>query len=274
MKNQDSMTGQEQKIKISELPVSVTFTGLWTIGYQEGQDGRNTSVRVSLDEIQSAYDNVIEATSLAREASVKANISASLADLATEAANTAAGKANAEAESAKNAGLNAVAAADEANRSATLAENSAKKAGEATDMAEEQANRASAAAASALSTIADMDALGKAIASYVYAAPVSMRVTVPESISLKNKVKQRISVSLSPSYVMKNVLYQRVSGDSTVSDPSGELTLSGVGETVFHIIPTQNTELWREVRVRSRNPLMRLATSGKIRINGKKIRIV
>lgn len=61
------MTGQEKKIKISELPASVTFAGLWTIGYQV-IDGRKTSVRVSLSDIQGAYEGVLEATSAAREA--------------------------------------------------------------------------------------------------------------------------------------------------------------------------------------------------------------
>lgn len=61
------MTGQEKKIKISELPASVTFTGLWTLGYQV-IDGRKTSVKVSLSEIQGAYDDVLEATKAAQEA--------------------------------------------------------------------------------------------------------------------------------------------------------------------------------------------------------------
>ena len=43
------MTGQERKIKISELPPSVTFNGLWTLGYQETK-GKRMSVKVSLSE--------------------------------------------------------------------------------------------------------------------------------------------------------------------------------------------------------------------------------
>ena len=49
------MTGQEQRIKISELPTSVSFSGLWTLGYQI-VDGKKTSVKVSLDEIGKAYE--------------------------------------------------------------------------------------------------------------------------------------------------------------------------------------------------------------------------
>jgi phage pre-neck appendage-like protein len=61
------MTGQEKKIRISELPASVTFRGLWTIGYQM-VEGKKTSVRVSLAEIQQVYDDVVAATETARTA--------------------------------------------------------------------------------------------------------------------------------------------------------------------------------------------------------------
>ena len=61
------MTGQERKIKISELPPSETFNGLWTLGYQETK-GKRMSVKVSLSEIQTAYDDMLSATETARTA--------------------------------------------------------------------------------------------------------------------------------------------------------------------------------------------------------------
>ena len=61
------MTGQERKIKISELPPSVTFNGLWTLGYQETK-GKRMSVKVNLSEIQTAYDDMFSATETARMA--------------------------------------------------------------------------------------------------------------------------------------------------------------------------------------------------------------
>jgi len=75
------MTGQEQKIKISDLPSSVSFRGLWTLGYQY-IDGEKTSVKVSLDEIQAAYDNVVSATDSANRATTRAENAASLANRA------------------------------------------------------------------------------------------------------------------------------------------------------------------------------------------------
>lgn len=61
------MAEQNKGIKISDLPQSVTFTGLWTLGYQV-VDGMSVSVRVSLEEIQAAYEGVKSATADARQA--------------------------------------------------------------------------------------------------------------------------------------------------------------------------------------------------------------
>lgn len=61
------MEEQNKGIKISDLPQSVTFTGLWTLGYQV-VDGMAVSVRVSLEEIQAAYEGVKSATADARQA--------------------------------------------------------------------------------------------------------------------------------------------------------------------------------------------------------------
>lgn len=61
------MTGQERKIKISELPPSVTFNGLWTLGYQETK-GKRMSVKVNLSEIQTAYDDMLSLAETARTA--------------------------------------------------------------------------------------------------------------------------------------------------------------------------------------------------------------
>lgn len=87
------MTGQERKIKISDLPASLTFQGLWTIGYQY-VDGVKTTVRVSLGEIQTAYEQTLSATyaanqaaSLATTATERASAAAQSAEQATETAN-------------------------------------------------------------------------------------------------------------------------------------------------------------------------------------------
>ena len=75
------MTGQEQRIKISELPTSVSFSGLWTLGYQI-VDGKKTSVKVSLDEIEKAYEDAVAAASAAGKAAINALSAAARADSA------------------------------------------------------------------------------------------------------------------------------------------------------------------------------------------------
>lgn len=122
--------------------------------------------------------------------------------------------------------------------------------------------------------VVEMDTLMKNFSGEANASPVRMTLTYPSVLSTSNKVAQKIGAQLYPSYVMKNVLYQREEGSSLRADPSGNLTVVGTGSTVFHVIPTQNTELWQEVKITVRTPLIRLTGSGMIRLNGGKIRIV
>ena len=50
-----------------------------------------------------------------------------------------------------------------------------------------------------------------------------MNLTYLPEISLRNKVAQRITAQLIPSYLPQSVLFQRAEGDSLVADPSGNL---------------------------------------------------
>ena len=78
------------KKKISELPLADSLKGLYTIGYKI-IDGIKTSVKVNLEDIQTAYQDVVnaikkseEATSNANNAAVTANEKASLANTAAQ----------------------------------------------------------------------------------------------------------------------------------------------------------------------------------------------
>lgn len=189
---------------------------------------------------------------------------------ATDAAN----KALLQATRASNAADNLIGAAATADQASTRANVSANNADVATAAAEQSAIRADTISGEASKKIIEMDALSKAVAGYINAAPVRMLVSVPVSISTKNKLRQKIGVTLFPSYCLKNALYQRISGNSVDTDPSGNLTVNGTGKSTFYVIPTQNTELWQKVDVTVRTPLIRLNGNGKIRLNGGKIRIV
>jgi hypothetical protein len=141
-----------KKIKISRLTLSDNLKGLYTIGVKL-IDGVQTSVKVGLEYIQTAYENVLNATQdaitatnnantkagLANEATGNANTAASAANEATELANTAAGNANEAAEAANTA----TSATNEATGNANTA---ASAANEATELANEAAEAAYTAA--------------------------------------------------------------------------------------------------------------------------------
>ncbi|WP_270228882.1 hypothetical protein [Parabacteroides distasonis] len=102
----------KKKKKISELALADSLTGLYTIGCKI-IDGIQTSVKVSLGTIQTAYENMLTEISNAR-AATKA---------ATSKANTATANAITATNEAKAATTNATAAATKANTAATNADN-------------------------------------------------------------------------------------------------------------------------------------------------------
>lgn len=177
----------------------------------------------------------------------------------TAKAQSAADDANKAASLANTAAATATAEAAEAKKQATAAQ-------EKSQQAEEAATRADA-------KIAQMDSLAGQIATG-FIAPSRMKLSYQAEISIRNKQKQKIEASVLPAYLPQSVLYQRVEGDSVMSDPSGNLTVKGEGKTKFWVIPTANTPLWQEVTITVRQPYMRLSATGKIRKNGNKIRIV
>lgn len=86
-----------KKIKISELPLVESLKGLYTIGYKI-IDGIKTSVKVSLEDIQTAYQDVVNAVKNSEVATKNANTAASNANEKAVLADTAAVNANDTAE--------------------------------------------------------------------------------------------------------------------------------------------------------------------------------
>lgn len=128
-----------KKKKISELTLSDNLKGLYTIGVKL-INGVQTSVKVSLEYIQTAYENAVKATNSANEAAKSANNAASSANTATsnankatEAAKTATNNANEAAQQAKTATSNANLATQKANTAATNANTQANRAKEQAD---------------------------------------------------------------------------------------------------------------------------------------------
>lgn len=80
------------KKKISELPLADSLKGLYTIGYKI-IDGIKTSVKVNLEDIQTAYQDVVNAIKKSEEATSNANNAAVTAEEKATAANVAAQEA-------------------------------------------------------------------------------------------------------------------------------------------------------------------------------------
>lgn len=171
----------------------------------------------------------------------------------------------------KDAAIRATESANAATAGARQAESDAADAASIADMSAAAARLAATAAEEKAS---EMDAVISALAAGLPLTPVRMVVNAPEYISTKSKLNHRIAVTLYPTYTTQNVLFQRVNGESLAVDPSGNLTLTGIGETIFWVIPTQNTELWKQVTVNVRTPLIRLTSGGKMRLSNGKMRIV
>lgn len=118
-----------KKKKISELTLADSLTGLYTIGCKV-MSGIQTSVKVSLETIQTAYGDMLTEIKNARTATKAANTAASNAntaklnaEAATSKANTATANAITATDEAKAATTTANAAATRANTAATNADN-------------------------------------------------------------------------------------------------------------------------------------------------------
>lgn len=161
----------------------------------------------------------------------------------------------------------------EAKNAATKANSEASNLSALKTACQEVTTRCDSTNSTAEEKIVEMESLLKSISAEANASPVRMQVSFPVTISTKNKVAQRIVANLFPSYVMNNVLFQRSEGNSLSVDPSGLLKVAGTGTTSFYVIPTQNTELWQQVDISVRGPLIRLSSTGKMRLNGNYIRL-
>lgn len=175
---------------------------------------------------------------------------------------------------ATNAGTSASTQAEKAALAASTANAEAQNLGKLKNDCLDATGAAQAAAQNAGEKMVEIGALVKTISGESSAAPVKMEVSVLDAISTSNKQRQRISVMLYPTYVMRNVIFQKVSGASVAVDPSGGIDVLGEGESVFYVIPTQNTELWQRVSINVRGPHIRRTSTGKMRIANGKIRIV
>lgn len=262
-----------KKKKISELTLSDNLKGLYTIGVKL-INGVQTSVKVSLEYIQTAYENAVKATNSANEAAKSANNAASSANTATsnankatEAAKTATQKANTAATNADNArkGLEEIKSATEsATANANAKANEAHEKAEEANTAKDNANEATG---DARVVIARLEELEESLISKYKLIPTSMKLNYPKKVTYRNTQPFKVEVELLPVDTGRNVLF--LGDDRAVSiTPDGVFMINGVGMSKIHVIPTENTGIYQTIQIEVQEPGIRLTSGNGMRLSG------
>ena len=274
-----------KKIKISALPLADTLVGLYTIGV----NALNKSVKVSLEFLKTAADKANDAATAANKAKTAAETATEAAKTATKNANTATDKANEAASSAantaaKNATDKATAAdtaaknantkadaADKAAGAATTAANTANSKAALADQkataADNAANLAGETAEEARATIVRLEELEESLVGQYKMIPTGMNLDYPPRITFRNTVPRRITYELLPTNTGRNVLF--LGDDNAVSvQPDGSLTVNRTGISKIHVIPTENTSIYRTIQITVAEPELRRVKSNSLRLMG------
>lgn len=173
-----------------------------------------------------------------------ANEAAALANEKATAADTAAGRVNS--------------AITQANTAATAAQ--------------QQAAAAQAATEEATDKIADMNTgLGRleeledTLTAQARQQPTSMTLDYPAKISQNNKGEHWVKTTLFPAGTGKNVLF--LGDDKAVSvAPNGFISVNGTGKSRIHVIPTENTSIYRTIEIEVVPLSLRLNTKTSLRL--------
>ena len=266
-----------KKIKISALPLADTLVGLYTIGV----NALNKSVKVSLEFLKTAADKAYDAATAANKAKTAAETATEAAKTATKnaytgteaaitaaknatvkatAADTAAKNANTKADAADKAAGAATTAANTANSKAALADQKATAADNAANLAGETAEEARA-------TIVRLEELEESLVGQYKMIPTGMNLDYPPRITFRNTVPRRITYELLPTNTGRNVLF--LGDDNAVSvQPDGSLTVNRTGISKIHVIPTENTSIYRTIQITVAEPELRRVKSNSLRLMG------
>lgn len=266
-----------KKIKISALPLADTLVGLYTIGV----NALNKSVKVSLEFLKTAADKANDAATAANKAKTAAETATEAAktatknaNTATEAANTAAKNATDKATAADTAAKNANTKADAADKAAGAATTAANTANSKAALADQKAtaadnaaNLAGKTAEEARATIVRLEELEESLVGPYKMIPTGMNLDYPPRITFRNTVPRRITYELLPTNTGRNVLF--LGDDNAVSvQPDGSLTVNRTGISKIHVIPTENTSIYRTIQITVAEPELRRVKSNSLRLMG------
>ena len=266
-----------KKIKISALPLADTLVGLYTIGV----NALNKSVKVSLEFLKTAADKANDAATAANKAKTAAETATEAAktatknaNTATEAANTAAKNATDKATAADTAAKNANTKADAADKAAGAATTAANTANSKAALADQKAtaadnaaNLAGETAEEARATIVRLEEVEESLVGQYKMIPTGMNLDYPPRITFRNTVPRRITYELLPTNTGRNVLF--LGDDNAVSvQPDGSLTVNRTGISKIHVIPTENTSIYRTIQITVAEPELRRVKSNSLRLMG------
>lgn len=247
-----------------------------------------TKINLVEDACKAATDAATNANSkaaLANTAATNANTAKANADKATAAANTAAANAQAKADLANTAATNANDKAALANEKATAADIAAGRVNEAITQAntaatnaQQQAETAGDAATEAAESVtkinaalARMEELEATLTAKDRKQPTGMTLIYPERITMGNMEAKFVRAELTPAGTGGNVLF--LGDDRAVSiSPDGFIRTNAPGKSLVHVIPTENTAIYRTIEIQVIAPairkvsgVMRLLSGGRIR---------
>ncbi len=157
-------------------------------------------------------------------------------------------------------------AADKANDAATAA-NKAKTAAETATEAAKTATKNANTATEARATIVRLEELEESLVGQYKMIPTGMNLDYPPRITFRNTVPRRITYELLPTNTGRNVLF--LGDDNAVSvQPDGSLTVNRTGISKIHVIPTENTSIYRTIQITVAEPELRRVKSNSLRLMG------
>lgn len=182
------------------------------------------------------------------------------ATAAANNANNAANLANQKAGAADSAAGNAISATNNANAKANEAE---EKAG----LANAAANNANVVIGDARTVIARLEELENTLVSKYKLVPTSMVLTYPQKVTMRNTQAFKIQFELLPVNTGRNVLFL---GDdrAILVSPDGSFTIKEVGMSKVHVIPTENTALFKTIQISVEEPGIRFTSGRGVRFSG------
>lgn len=181
-------------------------------------------------------------------------------------------EAKAQAQAAKEATANALQMANAANTAAGNANTQAARASAAQQAAEAATTDATEATETAKDAAARCEEIIAAASEVEQLGilPTRLEVEYPAEITFGNVAELFIKGILYPEYVMPNIIYQGDNQAVAVA-PDGRISILREGTSTIHVIPTNNTQLFKTIQIKVHTAGLRMVDNRTtIRLTAKK----